>query len=723
MTKAGLCATTGLIGIVAILSVSPAFAADESAASTAEPGISEVVVTAQKRQERLIDVPQAVTVVSSNALEKIGATRLQDYVDLIPGFTLTEIGGRKNYTIRGLNTGLEISPTVAVYVDEVSVTSPSGFANGNRNMFDLGTFDLDRIEVLKGPQGTLYGVSAIGGLIKYVTPKPNYTAFGGKVLSEVSTTQDGGTSYVVSGALNAPLVKDKAAFRVSAFESHNGGYIDNVAPGFGKKNYDSGDTYGGRADVMFSPSENLDVRFTAYFQNISQDGLSTTFVTRDGAPLYGSLLNNLGYKPDGFNQKYRSYDATINYNMGFATLTSVSAYHTVNSIEGYSYGPAHPVIPLLQAGVTFPIFTAGDYIAGDLKRWTQELRLASPVDQKLQWIGGLFYTREDGVSWDRTVAFDSQSKPLLDLGYVSNPSRFEETAAFANATYHFTEKLQASAGIRYAHDVLDATSGPDRVQSKDNVVTYMANVEYHPNPNTSAYARSATGYRPGGPNFRKLDPVSGQPFGPASFGPDSVKTYEIGLKGRTADGRYSGEVAAYQTNWDNLQALFVETLLSSYRTNIPGGATVRGIELSGSAVPIDPLTFTATFTYQDPTVNEDSPELRAKKGDRLPYTPEYQGSFGFDYAFAQDGLRPTVGATLRYSSGAAVGFTSAAVQQYQVSSYTTVDLRASVDVRDVRFQLFARNVGNSRALISNNTQGRATQMRPRTIGLNATYNF
>src|SRR6202158_2776791 len=227
--------------------------APNRAASDKAVPLEGIMVTAQKRSERLIDVPQAVTVLSADDLAKMGATQFRDIANAVPGLSLQTSGaGFSQITLRGVNAGYDIGPTVAVYVDEVPYGSSSAFAEGGATRFDMALFDLDRIEVLRGPQGTLYGASSIGGLIKYVTPKPSTQGFSSRATVGTAATFHGGVSYNGAAAINAPIADD-VAVRASGFYSHDGGYIENLARG--EKNVNRSGVYGGGLGFFFPPPQ------------------------------------------------------------------------------------------------------------------------------------------------------------------------------------------------------------------------------------------------------------------------------------------------------------------------------------------------------------------------------------------------------------------------------------------------------------------------------------
>jgi outer membrane receptor protein involved in Fe transport len=291
--------------------------------------LQEIVVTAQKRTERLINVPQSVSVLSGDEIARLGAVQFSDYASTIPGLSFKTGGaGYNQISLRGVTTGTEASPTVGIYVDEVPFGSSTAFAFAARFALDMGLFDIDRIEVLRGPQGTLYGASAMGGLLKYVTNKPDMNTFGVDVQSGVSATKEGSINYNAAIVFNTPLIEDKAAVRASLFESHDGGYIDNVE--LRERNVNRSNVYGGRITLLLNPIDSLSINLSGFVQNISRAGEAAVDRDFNGRPLAGELAQQRGFS-DTFDQHFRLLSGTLNYDLGWGKLTSITSYQTIRS--------------------------------------------------------------------------------------------------------------------------------------------------------------------------------------------------------------------------------------------------------------------------------------------------------------------------------------------------------------------------------------------------------
>lgn len=707
---------------------------DAKATATAEPEnknakLEEIIVTAQKRRERLIDTPLSVSVVSSESLTRMGATQLRDFADSVPGLNFKTLGaGLTQISLRGVTTGNDVSSTVGIYVDEVPYGSSSGFASGAQTALDVGLFNLDRIEVLRGPQGTLYGASTMGGLLKYVTKRPDETRFGVEVQTGISDTREGGVSYQGAATVNAPIVTDKAALRVTGFYSRDGGYVDNLA--LSSKDHPS-DIHGGRLDLLLTPGDALTIRLNGFLQDISRDGEGTSDYAFSGVPLDGSLDQRRLFS-EPFDQRFRLVSGTVTYDLRLATLTSVSSYQTART--EYVEDLSRAYVPLF-ASIGLPFSAVGLALNPTTDKFTQELRLAAERTELFEWLIGGFYTHETS---DSRVAFllrDLAGQPTPNnLLTLSAPSRYEEYAAFGDLTWHLSDKFDVTGGVRYARNQQEFTqngsglligSTPTRRSSED-VFTYLANARYRFSDHATAYLRYATGYRPGGPNYVANDPITGLALAGETFEADHLKSYEAGIKAETADQRFGLDLAGYYINWSNIQILTARGGFSVY-TNAPGGATVRGTELTLTARPIRALTVTGAFAYQRAQMSEADPDLGAAKGERLPNVPRFTAALNADYELPVESLQPAVGATLRYVDERTASFDDSTFPQYRLPDYVTVDLRAGVMLGSFNTQLYLRNLvderGQQSAMFTHFGTAHVAIQQPRTIGISVTTHF
>lgn len=758
--------------LAGMLATTPAFAqeaaaaaqATEAAASTAQENQGEeIVVTAQKRVQVLIDVPQSVTVVSGETLENMQATNFQDYLKLVPGLQLDQSNpGEGRLIIRGLNTG-GVASTVATYLDETPFGSSTGLVNGGVLAGDFDVFDVARIEVLRGPQGTLYGASSLGGLMKFVTNEPNTTRVEARGRVSLEDTKDGDLGYRAQGVVNVPL-SDTIAIRASGSYRKEGGFIDSTGdtyvsgvPGFfvvpvtsdDKNNINGVKSYGGRASILFKPSDVFDLRLSANLQNIRTN--NPTVVESDpddpDKELNGELVQARFAEPFG-DLDYRVYNALLNYDLGFGTLTSSTSFSKQNQTRRQDL--TFNLSWLIQAFSGVPNELVLDQNTNH-KKFTQEVRLASHESDRLEWLVGGYYTNEDGLILQEYVTLQPGTDtefvtPLGVLAEVSLDSDYKEIAGFANATVHFGQ-FHVDFGGRYSHNSQDAAQTGfgalvgglpinTDLHSSDNVFTYSVAPRYEINDHASVYARIAKGYRPGGPNVLPPNPPANLP---TTFDPDTTTSYELGFKAETADRRASLDVAIYHINWNDIQLV---TSINNFGLNINGGnAKVDGIEFSGSWRPIRGLNTSINFAYTNARLADDLPPVGGVvsgfDGDRLPFTPKFALGANVDYSWELSGTTEAfVGASLRTLTNQVAdydaAFFAANDEHRKIDGYSVVDLRGGVDFGKFTVEAYAKNLfdaegrtstigplANGAPIYPNGALGTGI-IRPRTIGLSLT---
>ena len=487
--------------------------------------LEEVIVTAQKRSERLQDVPVPVTALSADSLTTNNQVRLQDYYRRVPGLVYATTSlGEPQISIRGITTGSNVVPTVGVTVDDVpygsSVVSGVGYLTP-----DLDPSDLAQVEVLRGPQGTLYGANSIGGLLKYVTADPSTERMSGRVelgANSVHNSNDSGYSF--RGALNMPLGETFAA-RISGFKRRDAGYIDN--PSIGAESVNQTDVEGGRVSALWQPSERFSVKLSGLIQKVEGDGSPQVSIV----PGLGDL-QQIGPRNTGqHNRKYQNYSVIVKAGLGPAELTSVSGY-SINRFDDSVSTTAVAAVPSPKTIFDF----------AETEKWSEELRLAGPIGDSFDWLVGGFYTREYVKGTQDVTSLEAATgDPLQSLVFIDTKSRYKEYAAFGNLTYHFNDRFDVQFGGRHGEN--DQTyyriaTGPFTSSIygipapailpergvKDDFNTYLVTPRFKVNPDFMVYARFASGYRPGSLN-------SGLPIVPISYKADTTLNYELGTKG------------------------------------------------------------------------------------------------------------------------------------------------------------------------------------------------
>ncbi|WP_296614486.1 TonB-dependent receptor [Sphingomonas sp.] len=748
-------------------------AASQPQASSGGNFDDDIIVTAQKRSQNLIDVPQSITVVSSEVLEQRHATTLLDYASLVPGFSIQQQNaGESRIILRGINTG-GASPTVSVYIDDTPFGSSTSQTNAAHLAGDIDPFDVERIEVLRGPQGTLYGANSLGGLLKYVTTPPKFDRLSLRAQAGVETVDGGGTGWSGNGVINVPL-SDTLAFRASGFYRRTPGYIDSVGIAAHDTNYS--DSYGGRASLLFKPSDRFSIRLTAIAQNIRAHGRDTidvdpaTLSPITADPFTGATGTGLlRYQtlPERNNVDYRLYSGTIEYDFGPVALTSVTSYATLRQHEDIDVTP--------QLGDISPFYGAATPFGTDepsnisQKKFAQEIRLTSAKSDTFEWLIGGYYTREPGRIFQLYRPFDPATGALLpeagtipqDLlgpGVPAAPfpfdhfltasldSTYKEYAGFGSATWHVSSAFDITGGIRYSRNeqrtsqslgggfvVVQGADGTLLGKSSEGVWTWSVSPRYEINKRVAIYARIAKGYRPGGPN---VVPPGAPADYPAQFKADTLISYEAGVRAETQDRTFGIDASIYYLDWKNTQIVTTfQTSIGPVTADGNGeGAKSYGGEVTLTLRPIRGLVVLASVAYND-TALKGNILVGGSDGDQLPYAPRWNASLSADYDWSLGGkTNAFVGGSVAMVSDRPADFDAAYQATFGhrliLDGYATVDLRAGIEMKPVTLSIYAKNLTNSGGQTYAGPYGGryaglidVARIRPRTIGLTAGVEF
>ena len=712
--------------IAAVVAAMPAQAQDAAAVEAS----GEIVVTAQKRTQNVQHVPISIAVVSGEALQEQGSASLVDYAGYVPGMNVSNGGtpGQTTITLRGV-APLNAAQTVGIYLDDAPVGSSAIYNRAGQFTIDLMPYDLERIEVLKGPQGTLYGASSIGGLVKYVTVQPDTREFKARAGVEGFTIKDagslgwGGQVYV-----NAPIATDTLAISGSFAWRKTPGWVDSVNNA-GIKDQNDYEQRGGRAALLWQPTPELSVKLAGIWQSLDSDGNGIYAADLTGKRLgNGHSYNN--YVPESYDIDLDYYSATIDYDFGAATLTSATTYSKTQSRQvqdaSYAFGV---LFPLLTGGAIPPGITPFSLDLG-LKKWTQEVRLASPSGGRFEWLIGGFFTDEETSNAQLVRSFDMAGNPIapLDpLAIVGLPATYKEYAVFANATFKLSEQFEVTGGLRWARNEQTFTqissgaivpTANDPGESAESVWTFSVSPQFHINEDAMLYARVATGYRPGGPNVIV-------PNVPPSVDADRMTNYEVGLKADFADRMVTVDAAFFWMDWTDIQ---VTRAFGGVSGGANGGkATSKGFEGSLALRPAPGLTISATGSYTDASLSEDVPDISGVKGDRLPAVPKFSGALRADYEFEiGGGNKGSFGAGIRHA-GNRLSLVESDPLVARAKAYTSVDLNASVTLGDHwTVRAYARNLFDNKGEMARSTLADGlnrpsflaiSPLQPRTIGV------
>ena len=613
-------------GLAAILGVGTGNAlADQDSDTHSITPLGEVVVTAQKREERLQDVPVPVTALSAQTLVSTGQLGLQDYYSRVPslGVATSSVGGYQLLSIRGITTGLA-NPAVGVTIDDVPYGSSTLY--GGNVPADVDPSDLERVEVLRGPQGTLYGASSIGGLIKFVTVEPSLGDTSGNFQAGVETTNHGSDlGYTVRASFNAPL-SETWAIRGSAFSRQDPGYTDN--PVLGKKDVNRVQAFGGHLSTLWRPSDVFSLKLSALVQDVDANGSPDVNLEVNGyvGPPLGPWEQNYIPGAGAYTTKIQAYSATAQASFGKAELTSVTGYNIneyTNHLDfTYIFGPF--------TDAEFPGYP-GSRLVSDVKleKFSQEFRLLTPIGSHFEWLLGAFYTDERNSPFVTTLLAEHPTTGAIGgtFGVFDQPSTFEEYAGFTDLTIHFTPQFDLQVGARWSHisqTNQETDSGPfvplfegvpspnvgPEFRSNDDADTYLLTPRWKVSPDLMIYARLASGYRAGGPN-----PVIGVP---PQYGPDNTYNYELGLKVDALAGAMSFDASIYHIDWKDMQFSVSDPVSGISWTANAGAAKSEGVELSLNSRPWNGMNLSGWVAWNEAELTDPlPPRVPGSSCDRL----------------------------------------------------------------------------------------------------------
>ena len=725
--------------------------------------LGTIVVTANRRSETLQKVPMAVSALTYHDIERQHLQDFSDYAASVPGLGAISLGpGMTELSIRGIASGSQQpSASVGVYVDETPFGSSSVFAIGSALTPDLDPADVERIEVLRGPQGTLYGAGALGGVIRFITIPPDTENYSGRLQVGGTSVDGGGNGFNVHGMVNLPLVKDKLAIRANVYDETDPGFVDDA--GRGKTDVNESKVKGGRVSLLWTPTDKTSVRVTALAQNLAAAGSATVALDPDTLqPVYGDLQQrNATLGGDVFEGRYRLYNVTFNTDFGWAKLMSSSSYGTLDAVTNTD---ATPLLYLGPQANGQPYGTLEQATIPQTKA-TQEFRLSSPKSQTVEWLGGVFWTRETGNNAQNIYASDyysgtPQPSPFgIPIGGDLQPSTYEAYAAYGSITWHTTDRFDVEAGLRYSHDKQHYTEigygllfggVPPTVlldkRSSDSSTTFSLTPTFHINDNNMLYARVASGFLPGGPNIVPI----GVPNVPATFSPTKLTNYELGVKSTSPDDRVMVDLSAYYIDWTKIPLTTFENNFTFLTSG--GQAQSKGIEATISWIPAPGLKLSTNASYNDATLTKDAPyPSNGKRGDPLPYAPRFTLGLNGDYDFALGGgWHGYVGASYQYVDERSTDFAFSypipgmlppLPSSPTIPGYHTINLRAGMNRGPWNIDVYIKYLTNQRGIVQASTfqnyvpvagelnpvtgrmEDNATIITPRTFGVSVSRNF
>jgi outer membrane receptor protein involved in Fe transport len=726
--------------------------------------LQEIVVTAEKRSEPLQKVPLSVVAFNQQSLRETGVQDFSSLAARIAGVTLNSAGpGRSSYSIRGIASIGGNAPTTGLYIDETPIL-PSGGDGANASI-DPDLFDLARIEVLRGPQGTLYGASSMGGTIRLITNQPNLTKVEAAVKIEGSDTDHGSGNARIDGMLNIPLIKDRVALRLVGTYKDFSGFIDRYVgvwvpnpspqPGFPAypispaqpseiiRDVNTEKRTSLRATLKIAATDAFSITPSVWIQDLRAGAPSNYDVAtgQSGGPLVQRRPFNV---PEAYSDHFVLSNLTMNYDLGFGSLLSTTSYMRRQETTPDDETEA------LELNLPQGQFVANAYAPTVTTReFSQELRFSfSAADSTLSGVVGGYFNNSNRhyyvdyviPNYDGLFRNSPSSIALFGPGPLDNTNYSQhgdyspkQSAAFTELNYQVTSALRATAGlrwynleyttVRYEDGLSNGGPSLSTGTAKNSGLNPKAELSYQATPDQLYYTSASRGVRPGGVNTSNLAQKGcGQDYGP--YGPDSLWNYEIGAKTGWLGGAMTINAAAYYIRWNDIQQ--GRTLPCSYQiTENAGKAVVHGAEVEFEAKVSEHIQLGAGLGYTKAVLAVDAPSVNGIKGQQLENVPLWNGNASAKYLFS---LAPGYDGFLR-ADGQHVGasypdFDRTDPATFQ-RAYTVLDMRGGITHGAWEANLFVSNAFDKQAALSRfisdnydaSTRSRIFTNRPRTIGL------
>jgi iron complex outermembrane recepter protein len=745
---------------------SAAWSADSESQPGASGALEEVLVTAEKRESTVQKTPISVTALSGADLQSQGISDLLNVAQQVPGVSFKTSGpGQTEFEIRGLTSTGGESPTVGFYLDETALTPPAMAQNG-KVVIDPNLFDLNRVEILRGPQGTLYGAGSMGGTIKLVTNAPDTKRVAADAQGIFSGTDGGGFNHTENAMLNLPLLPDVAALRLVVTDKHIQGWIDRnvldpfpteleVPPGSGNfqraavanapvaKQITESNTEnlkGARGKLLVQPMDGLSITAGVLYQEIKQSGPNTIDVPPG---------NEAHYQPfdvaEPFRDTFNLQDLDIKYDFdGFQVVAATANWtRQQNQTQDISEAMQYYIGGFLGPPNQFPFSTAagglgpGTISEDDYTRQlSEELRVASTGDGPLQWLFGGYYSTFHATS--HVFSFYDGFTAIFDTNNLADNHRLldvDQYAAFGEASYMMPFDLKATVGARYYNFHSNSATSVSGVSAngtsatlygiaQNSGVSPKVNLAYIPSDNLTVYGTISKGFRPGGPNSPIPPPC---PTAPTQFAPDTVWSYEVGEKAKALDSRVSINGDVYYEDWRNLQQQVAPGCGFKFTTNA-GKAKVYGAELEASIILVPGLILSQSVGYTHARNATTVPDAGVTDGDRLLDVPEVTSNTSLTYRYPLPGAMNLIA---RVNNNYVDSIQDITFTRNTLPSYDLVDTRVGVETDHWSATLFVDNLTNKIALLSDtgalsaniNILNRVATNQPRTIGADLNYRF
>jgi iron complex outermembrane receptor protein len=763
------------VAIAAILSgAAMAGGLPAHAADNADATLEEVVVTARKHSENLQDVPESIDVFSKKDLDNLNITQFEDYATRSPSISYISIGpGYQQFFMRGVSDGsspnVVNTSTTGMYLDEQSLSYFGGIP-------DLHMYDLERIEVLNGPQGTLYGASSMSGAVKLITNKPDPDAFSGGLDYDGGQIDGGERNNTVEGYVNIPLIDGTTALRVSGFYMHQGGFIDNLLKTrdwvdgavsdnsqWAGSNYNRDTTSGGRLALLHKFNEDWKVTLSGDFQHQQTHG------AWDQNPSVDGERNVARFGPESGDRYNRLASVTVDGNVGIADLVYVGGYwnranRTVNEYSEYvQYVNTPGVTAAYVQG--FACATSTDAYTGcgvptmytvyndHVTRWSHELRLQSKPGGSTHWTVGAYLeqTKDEYTDFyhypninfqgeQATQYLDYYGGTPLPEEWYSYSARTDnhQAALFGEVTQDLGQKWSVLFGMRYfrSHDSSSSEWAgyfyEPKVPTPTQTVSFSkadfkGGLNYKYSNDTLYYVSFAQGFRDGGFNTN----AANNPLVPAQYEPDTLNSYEAGWKTTFNASHLRWNGAVYYMPWKNYQTAVFDLAISpsSFNANI-GSARVYGIETNVEASPIKGLTLSLSMSYNDSKITKDvysNADFAVEPGERLPFVPLLKGTATARYEWPL-GINFNAYGQFDFTHTGGMWSDLNELNREMQPGYNLSNIRWGINNAKDNYgvEAYISNLDNTRAVVyinKYNYDGRQTTNEPRVFGVRLKYRF
>ncbi|WP_332769470.1 TonB-dependent receptor [Phenylobacterium sp.] len=725
-----------LAGAAGLAAVTPATGQEYSGSL-----VEEVIVTATKREESVRDVSGGVSAVSGAQLEAIGAQGFADYITRTPGVVFNEFQpGTSHVVIRGVATSagnVQGQGTTGYYINEIPLTEPGWTIV----IPDIDAFDVDRVEILRGPQGSLFGSASMGGAVNYVARKADAGAFDAALEATLAKTRNADFSHAAKAMVNVPLIDGKLAVRgVVAFRQDQG-YLDNV--GIGKDGSSDVAVSGGRLSVVWTPSDATELSWLSLYQKTEADDAPYR------NPAIGDLKRSTAFAEINVTD-VEIHSLRLDHDFGFATFTALGAYQKKAQDFAFDFTPYRGFYNAdLGLNLTSPLYIES---GGESTGKSLEVRLASKDAERFEWLVGAMYFESDKFLYEQigaagaAAAFNASPVFGAGSGAVIAPGgevfntfqtdlKAKESALFGEATFHFTPTLKLTAGGRLFKTEIDSVStqfgfstfpGPPGLtptKDKQDGFSPKVSLTYTPNDDLMIYGLYSEGFRFGTPNIQGLSafPV------PAGSKSDALTNYELGVRANLLDDSLLLDVTAFYIDWQDIQLRLLTPDNFNYAAN-GGSAVIKGLEVSATYRPVRQLELQSTVTYMEARLDEPLFILfygTAPKGAHLPGSADWSVSNTAVYHF-EGAYSPTLTLAHRYLSSGISDLNSAVpgIAPNIQGDYNLIDLRLRGQFGPTAITLFGSNLGDERGVTRTLPEANGLSqglVRPRTFGV--TFNW